>query len=259
MTRTVADAALLLDVVAGPDDRDRHSLPPAGISYRAIVQDGARKGQTKRLRGVHLAWSADLGYAEVDAEVKELAEAAAKRFADLGCRVEAANPGFPNPRESFLILFFNGDGAMLSAQSDRWRELVDPALVSAIDRLGQFSAQDYARATFTADTVWEAMRRFLTSFDALLTPTVAVPAFPVERIAPAEIAGQPADSSDWLPFTYPFNLTGQPAATVPAGFTRSGLPVGLQIVGRRHDDATVLRLAAAYEAAFPWAGRRPLV
>ncbi len=101
------------------------------------------------------------------------------------------------------------------------------------------------------------MQGFLARFDLLLTPTTAVPPFPADQAPPREIRGQRVSVLGWMPFTYPFNLTGQPAASVPAGFTDEGLPVGLQIVGRRWADRTVLAASAAYEAARPWAARRP--
>jgi len=259
MTRTVADAALLLDVIAGPDDRDRFTLPAAGLSYLKAVQAAAREGESRALRGVRLAWSANLGYAPVDPEVAAITATAAERFAELGCAVEARDPGFADPLEAITVLFFSGEGAFLNAQPESWRELVDPGLVAAVDETSHFTARDFARATFAGNAVWEAMRRLMAEFDALLTPAVAVPAFPLGAEGPAEVAGQPVKRLGWTPFSFPFNMTGQPAATIPVGFTRGGLPVGLQIVGQRHDDAGVLRLAAAYEAAFPWREKKPIL
>lgn len=119
------------------------------------------------------------------------------------------------------------------------------------------TAVEYVEATFKRTDLWHVVRRFFQRYDLLLTPAVAVPPFPVGVDAPTEIAGQRVSWAGWTPFTYPFNLTGQPAATVPCGWTATGLPVGLQIVGRRHDDATVLRASAAFEAARPWADKRP--
>lgn len=257
MTRTVADAALLLDVIAGPDDRDRFTLPPAGISYLEVARAGAREGEARGLGGRRLAWSPDLGYAPVEPEVVEIAAAAARRLADLGCALEAEDPGFADPAEALATLFYAGEGAFLRTMREGWRDLADPGLVAATDEMAGLTAHQYVQATFVANAVWEVMRRFLTRYDALLTPTVAVPAFPLGMEGPTEVAGKPVKRLGWTPFSFPFNLTGQPAATIPAGVTRDGLPVGLQIVGRRHDDATVLRLAAAYEAAYPWGDKRP--
>ena len=122
------------------------------------------------------------------------------------------------------------------------------------------TALDYARALLGRQAVWDKTRRFFARYDLLLTPTIAVPPFPVGEEGPREVAGQgdrAVGRFGWTPFTFPFNLTGQPALTVPAGFTASGLPVGLQIVGRRYDEATVLRAGAAFEEAQPWAHLRP--
>ena len=113
------------------------------------------------------------------------------------------------------------------------------------------------RASQARHDLWTDVQRFLARFDLLITPTVAVPPFEVGRPGVKEIAGREVGPLGWIPFTYPFNLTGQPAATVPVGFTASGLPVGLQIVGRRHGDRTVLAASAAFEAAAPWADSKP--
>jgi len=121
------------------------------------------------------------------------------------------------------------------------------------------TAREYLDAQSWARAFWLEVHGFLARFDLLLTPTVAVLPFAVGGPPPRAIAGEPLTVLGWMPFTYPFNLTGQPAASVPVGLTARGLPVGLQIVGRRHADRTVLAAAAAYEAACPWAERRPPV
>jgi len=249
ITRTVRDAALVLDVIAGGDDRDRHSLPREAGSYLEAC-DG-------RVKGLNVAWTPDLGYARVDPRVVELAGAAAAEFESLGCHVEVVNPGWEDPEEFF--------GTMIAAQfyaawSDRLPEaeaLMDPTLVKFIRRGGAVTAREYIRARERADAYWREVHAFLERFDLLLMPTVAVLPFAAGQAPPREIAGEPASTLGWMPFTFPFNLTGQPAASVPAGWTDDGLPVGLQIVGRRHADATVLAASAAFEEARPWSERRP--
>jgi aspartyl-tRNA(Asn)/glutamyl-tRNA(Gln) amidotransferase subunit A len=129
--------------------------------------------------------------------------------------------------------------------------------VNFIQRGAAVTARDYLLAEERVKTYWNEVVTFLARFDLLLTPTVAVPPFAADQRPPRELEGQPLSVLGWMPFTYPFNLTGQPAASVPVGFTEDGLPVGLQIVGRRHADRVVLAAAAAYEAACPWNGRRP--
>src|SRR5438445_6995114 len=249
LTRTVRDAALVLDVIAGGDDRDRFSLPRESGSYLDAC-DG-------RVKGLNIAWTPDLGYARADPRVTELAGDAAAECASLGCHVEVVNPGWEDPEGFF--------GTMIAAQfhaawSDRLPEAeaeMDPTLVKFIRRGGAVTARDYVQALGRVDAYWREVHAFLERFDLLLMPTVAVLPFPAGQAPPREIAGGGVSVLGWMPFTFPFNLTGQPAASVPAGWTGDGLPVGLQIVGRRHADATVLAASAAFEEARPWSERRP--
>lgn len=249
MTRTVRDAALMLEVMAGPDDRDRHSLPSESGSYLAACE--------APVRGLSVAWSPDLGYAALDAEVGRMTEEAATVFESLGCHVEAVNPGWANPEEIFGTLVAAETYAALADKIDAWRDRMDPTLVRFLERGREVTAVEYIRASHRRAAYWDEVRSFLARFDLLLTPTLAVPPFAVETLGPREIAGQRVSPLGWLPFTYPFNLTGQPAASVPAGFTTDGLPVGLQIVGKRFGDRMVLQASAAFEAARPWISRRP--
>ncbi|MBI2878208.1 MAG: amidase, partial [Candidatus Rokubacteria bacterium] len=249
MTRTVADAALMLEVMAGPDERDRNSLPADGAGYTGAIEGD--------LRGLRVAWSPDLGYAAVDPEVRALAGAAARRFVDLGCEVEEADPGFGDPQTAWVTLFYGSIAARLDGYLPEWQDRIDPGLLRTVEKLRGLTAFQFAQALFERAALWDATRRFFARYDLLLTPTIAVPAFELGIVGPSEVAGKPVGPMEWTPFTYPFNLTGQPAASVPCGWTSGGLPVGLQIVGRRHADATVLRASAAFEAACPWADRRP--
>jgi len=250
MTRTVRDAALMLNVMVGPDDRDIHSLPRDGTDYLAAC-DG-------NLRGLRVAWSATLGYAPVEPEVARVAEAAARVFAsDLGCRLDAADPGFENPASIFNVLWVGGLGTYLQPYLAEWKSRLDPDLATMIDGLPRLTAADYAGALMQKSLVWDKARTFFERYDVLLTPTMPTVAWEAGQPAPARIAGRSIADFDYTPFTFPFNLTGQPAATVPCGFSSDGLPIGLQIVGRRLDDATVLRVCAAFEAARPWTGKRP--
>ncbi len=249
ITRTVRDAALVLDVIAGGDDRDRHSLPAPPGSYLEACDEP--------VKGLHVAWTPDLGYAAVDPDVQAVCENAAAVFEELGCHVEVVNPGWENPEEVFGTLVAAQFYAAWSDQLPAAEALMDPTLVKFIRRGGTVSARDYLKARERAEAYWLEVHAFLARFDLLLTPTVAVPPFAVGQPPPRHVAGRRVSVLGWMPFTFPFNLTGQPAASVPAGVTGEGLPVGLQIVGRRHADRTVLSAAAAYEAACPWADRRP--
>jgi aspartyl-tRNA(Asn)/glutamyl-tRNA(Gln) amidotransferase subunit A len=252
MTRTVRDAAAMLDAMAGPDDRDRYSLPvDTGPSFLEACDAG--------LAGLSIGWTADLGYARVDPEVADLCGAAAELFEGLGCHVEVVTPGWDDPEEIFRTLApaetYGAWGARLEDSADQ----LDRSLVALLRYGKTITAERYLAAARRRHELWTEVQRFLARFDLLLMPTVAVPPFEVGRPAVKEIDGQPVSPLGWIPFTFPFNLTGQPAATVPVGMTSSGLPVGLQIVGRRFADRTVLAASAAFEAAQPWVERRPAI
>ncbi len=249
MTRTVKDAALMMNVCAVPDDRDPYSLPPSGVDYVKAL-----KGS---LKGLRVAFSDTLGYAEaIDPEVRAAAVRAAKVFREFGCRVEEVNPGWPPPFQCWHAIFAGGIATRM-APFLKEPDQIDPGLLRIIQDSLKHPPTTYVQAWFDRLAWWQHPRRFFQKHDLLLTPTLARPAFEIGLDNPTEIAGKPVPEWAWTPFTYPFNMTGQPAASVPCGFTKDGLPIGLQIVGRQYDDATVLRASAAFEAARPWAHHRP--
>ena len=249
MTRTVADAALMLNVMAGADPRDRLSLPTETDYLIALEGDVA---------GLRVAWSPDLGYALVDPEVREIVTKAALRFQELGCHVEEAHPDLEDPWESIVHIIWASAFAGLHLDDlDAVRDQIDPGLVRVIEQGLQLSGAEVAIAYARRNDYYHAWRQFMERYDLLLTPALPVTAFPAGDDYPGEIDGQPTTYLSWTAFTYPFNITGQPAASVPCGFASDGLPVGLQIVGRWRDDVTVLRASAAFEALAPWADKRP--
>ena len=247
MTWTVRDAALMLQVMAGPDDRDPLSFPRTGEDYLSGLGAG--------VRGLRVAWSPTLGYARVHPEVRAATEAAARRFQELGCQVELVEHVFDDPDPIWSPFFHGGIAGRYHGYLPEWRSRMDPGLVQIIEEGAQLSILDMGKAAFARAGFYERVRKFFLDYDLLLTPTLAVPPFAAGQEQPPDQAG--GSRLAWVAFTYPFNLTGSPAATIPCGFTRDGLPIGLQIVGRRLGDATVLRASAAFEAAMPWAGRRP--
>jgi aspartyl-tRNA(Asn)/glutamyl-tRNA(Gln) amidotransferase subunit A len=256
VSRTVADAALVLSVIAGPDERDRHSLPAGDVDWRAAAAEGAEAAAGSGLRGLRVAFSADLGYVAVDPEVARVVREAVSAFEQLGCEIELADPGFPDPGAALHALI------ALETDLRGMREIVarhghemSPHLVDLVTR--EWRAEEFTDAITVRKAVVNAMWRFMRRYDLVLTPTLTVPPFPIHMQGPEKVGGRYVRDSAWLSFTAPFNLTGQPAATVPAGFTDDGLPVGLQIAGRHLDDGLVLRAAAAFEAARPWAQHRP--
>jgi aspartyl-tRNA(Asn)/glutamyl-tRNA(Gln) amidotransferase subunit A len=249
MTRTVKDAALMMNVLAGPDERDPTSLPAADVDFVRALRGS--------LRGVRVAYSDTLGFAPaVDSEVRALTAQAARVFRELGGRVETVNPGWPSPWPAWRAIFLGGIATRLMPHLAR-RADIDPGLQAVVDEVLRWGPTVYVQAWFDRLAWWPRVRDFFARYDLLLTPTTATAAFEHGILYPAEIEGVPVDREASSVFTYPFNLTGQPAASVPCGFTRAGLPVGLQIVGRRFDDALVLRASAAFEAARPWAAHRP--
>ena len=248
--RTVADAALMLDVMVGPHPEDPYSLPAPRRSFRR-----AMKGD---LRGLRAAWSADLGYGAVDPEVRRIAEAAARRFADFGCTVEEDHPGIEDPLISrvFIDLAATLTAGELEGVSAEQETILTEYAIAFRNYGQQVTGLQVVQANRGRFIMWTRLRDFFRRYDLLLTPTLSVPAFPIGE-EPRVIDGRPVLRFGWSPFTPPFNLSGQPAATVPCGWSADGLPVGLQIVGRPFEEATVLRAAAAFEAAQPWQQHRP--
>ena len=251
MTRTVRDAALMLNSIVGVDPRDLSSLPAVETDYLAGLDRG--------IQGLRVAWSPDWGYAAVDPDVRQIAEAAAKRFTDLGCQVEEAHPGFADPAETYQVLSTASRAARVA---DRWpaeRDRFDPSFAVQIEAGMRWSAIDFVRASNVRRMLNDVFVRFFSRYDLLLTPTFAAPPPPVKVEAHEQIGGRKVTRLGWLAFTFPLSLIGYPAASVPCGWTREGLPVGLQISAPRLADALVLRAAAAFEALAPWAHKRPTI
>ncbi len=249
MARTVGDVALMLEVMSGPHPLDHYSLEAPPENYPARLGQG--------IKGLKVAYSPDLGHARVDPEVATLVAEAAKTFEDLGCTVEEVTPEF-GPAGPDLIRFFWSVHELAYAKFlPEWEAKMDPGLVACIRDAEDKSASDYLTMRDGKLHYIEQVGRFFEAWDLLLTPAVSVAAFPADRLQPAHWPEHPWDWVMWAEFSYPFNFSGNPAASVPCGFTPEGLPVGLQVVGRRFADLTVLQAARAYEAARPWADKRP--
>lgn len=248
MARTVRDAALLLNAIAGPDPRDPVTIDAPPSDYVAAC-DGD-------VRGLKVAWSVDFGYAPVDPEVRRITEQAASHFAELGCEVESVTPGWDDPAPAARTLW---NHSFASRHGHRYRanpDWCEPSFAEMIEDGLALTGEEVGAAQLARTTFFEQARRFMDRYDLLLTPQMPCTAWAWDG-APT-IDGRPARSIfDRVPFTFPFNLTGWPAASVPCGFDEQGLPVGLQIVAPWHADALCLRAAAAFEASQPWAGRWP--
>lgn len=242
-TRTVADAALMLDVMAGPDELDRNSLPATDSTFLSELAIPRR--------GLRLGYSADLGFALVDPEIPPIMRKAFPVLEGLGHTIDLVDLDLRGSKEIFEILVLAENASAHRAELEAKRGLMDEALAKFIERGFAISAADYIGANRRRDQPAARLAAFFSQHDLLLTPTVAVPPFPIGE-APKQIAGVPIEPLGWIPFTYPFNLTGNPAANLPCGMSSKGLPVGLQVVGPRHADALVLNLCAQFEKAQPW-------
>ena len=257
ITRTVADCALMLQVMAGPDSRDVFSIEDRAFDFVEAVREPA-------VDGLRVAYSRTLGFNPIEREVAEVTDRAAAAFAsELGAIVEEVDPDLPDPREAEITYWRVFEGVLAE-------DLLLPNLASPDDldvhlrelheRGKEISAFDFYRAAvlFRGEFYWR-MHAFFETYDLLLTPTLSVVPFPHlgGAAGPSSVDGVPIEPFAGWHLTYPFNLTGQPAISIPCGFSSDGLPIGLQIAGRRHADADVLRAAAAYEQAAPWADLRP--
>jgi Asp-tRNA(Asn)/Glu-tRNA(Gln) amidotransferase A subunit family amidase len=247
ITRTVRDAGLLLTVMAGPDPRDPVSLDAADQDFLAACEPG-------ELNGLKVAWSADFGYAAVDVDVRAVAEASARRFAELGCTVEAVDPGWDDPAPWAETLWHMNMAARFSDQLDERPEWIEPSLRTMIEAGRRLSGLEVGRAQIARTAFYNQAQRFMQGYDLLLTPQMPCVAWLAERPSNDDRGS----IFDHLPFTFPFNGTGWPAASVPCGFNAEGLPIGLQIVAPWRQDGLCLRAAAAFEALQPWQARHPV-
>jgi aspartyl-tRNA(Asn)/glutamyl-tRNA(Gln) amidotransferase subunit A len=239
MTRTVTDAALMLNVIAQPDARDWHALPYDARDWRMGLDGG--------VEGLRIAYSPDLGYARVDAEVRQIVDDAVAVFSELGASVERKDPGFADPAPIFTAHWFSGAAFLMKGVKNQ--ELVDPGLREVAAQGAKITAEQLLEAQMKRGALGLHMNLFHRDYDLLVTPTLSIAAFDAGK----EVADKMLQErwTDWTPFSFPFNLTQQPAASIPCGLTRAGLPVGLHLVGPRYADALVLRAARAFESVRP--------
>ena len=266
ITSSVADAILLLTVQAGPDRRDPASMTDSLLDapgcqelqhagtpvqfYKALRHFTALDSADPKLR---LAWSPDLGYAPVEPEIRTVCQQAVQELARLGHTVDEDNPGFTDPEPIELNIWNVVYAERYAPMSEETRALFTPELAGLVDLGTQVSAYQMGRDAMARTQLYYQTQRFFDKYDVLITPTLPVEAFPHSQQRPAAIAGREIKTLfGWTPFTYPFNLTGQPAVTVPAGFTPNGLPAGIQLVGPRGSEMRLLKLAAQFEKIHPW-------
>lgn len=247
MTWTVADAALMMNALTGADLRDPHAAPRRGVDYLAAIEGG--------IAGVKVAYSPTLGYVDVRRDVAEAVRRAVGVLEELGAVVVETDPGFTDPLAAFGHLFYGGAANALRDMGPKKRAQMDPQLVKVAEKAAQRSMLDYLAAVNERNALSERMALFHQRYDLLVTPTLPITAFTAGREVPEDWHSTRWPS--WTPFTYPFNMTGQPALSVPCGFDAEGLPIGLHIVGGRFADELVLRAGHAYQQAAPLTDRRP--
>ena len=253
MARTVKDCAILFQVMAGHDPDDIFSLTGEVPDFI----DAAQKGSTAGVQGLKIGWTPDFGFAKVESEVRSICEKAAKSFELLGCNVEDSDFEIEDPFFPWLTLFSTASLAMNAEYwPDRAREMTD-YVKETYEIAGCLSAVDFSKGVANIQTIRTALNRQFERFDLLISPTMAVPPYDCGS-PPRAVDGYDVDGS-WacLPFTYPINSAGYPAASIPAGMTEKGLPVGLHIIGKFGDEETIIRASAAFESANPWANLYP--
>lgn len=244
LTRTVGDAALFLDTVAGHHPSDPDSLPAPGLSYLDCL--------TRAPSGLKIAYSPDLGYAKVDKDVAERVGKAVGAFEELGHSVELISDRFPNVTKGWSKLMNLDTYALVRQTLEKNRDDMGRSFAASMDPAKSITVHELLEAQeMRADlnkTLWDLFDKY----DLLVTPTMPTEAFGAKGPPPSEINGQPIHILEAVAFTFPFNFSGHPAASVRAGFSNNGLPVGLQIVGPRQREDLVLQAAWAYEQVRPW-------
>ncbi|MFX1321076.1 MAG: amidase [Promethearchaeota archaeon] len=251
IVRYVSDAALMLDVMKGPFEGDRYSLPEDNIKYLNLIDEKPVK--------LKIGYSLDLGYAKViDSEVEKAVIKAVYKFESIGWEVEEAKFKGVDPSEAFSTLWLVTFGYALEPYLKEWREKMDPTLVTWVEAGLSSPASSLPHAMKTRNKFYQAIFESFRNYDVLITPTTAVPAFELGIVAPSEINGIDVRPTDWQPFTFPFNFTGHPAASIPCGWTKSNLPIGLQIVGKRFEELLILQVSKVFEEICPWQFKKPV-
>lgn len=235
MTRSVGDTALMLDLLSGFDHRDWSAMPTPAGSFLEQLSAG--------VAGRTIAFSPDLGYGHTEPSVAETVRAAVSVFEDAGAEVVQVDPGFADPADALHVLWFSGAAKAVQGHEDEFADL-DPGLLACVEQGQQLSAVQYLNAVAARAELGVRMGAFHTAYDLLVTPTMPVTAFGADRQSPSGWESQMW--TNWSPYTYPFNMTQQPAISVPCGYAH-GMPVGLQIVGPRSADQLVLQAAQTYE------------
>ncbi|MFN3383872.1 MAG: amidase [Archaeoglobaceae archaeon] len=250
MTRFVEETAFLLDFVKGYDPRDMYSLPDDGISYYKSLEEP--------IDDVRIAFSADLGYATVDPEVEEVVRKAVFKLEKFG-EVEEVKLNVPSLEFELTMKVVLEFTTFISERLKEWEKVAYPPYLAFLPMAEAFGYREYIKIEEKRMELWKALREVFEKYDFLVTPTTAVKPFDLGKISPEEIAGKPTTPIGWMPFTYPFNFTGLPSASIPAGFSKDGLPIGMQVTGRKYEDLAVLKISKAFQEIAPWQEVKPKI
>jgi len=254
ITRSVKDAALMLDVMKGNHPSDSNSFPYVGINYVDNIEEKPQK--------LNIGISMTLGFfRSLEDEVEKCVFNSAQKFEEFDWNIENSKIKIKKTERAFGMLVSSGYAGDLKKDFEKNPDDVSPDLASIISYGSSLSAMDLVRAKAVRKEVYKAFDQFFKEYDVLITPTTPIPAFKIEMgergtIFPM-IKGKSLNISSWMSYTYPFNLTGLPAASIPCGWTSEGLPIGMQIIGRRFDEKTVLQVSKAFEEIAPWQAKRP--
>lgn len=246
VARTVQDAARMLTVISQPDPRDWYAAAPQGIDFELGLERG--------VRGMRIGYSPNLGGARADSQITELVEAAVRKLEALGATVEDVGPLFDPLRPLFEDYWKAGFGYLLQSIPEDRRDLLDPGLRNLAEEGAHVSLEAYYAAVTARAQLGSRMEQFHQQYDLLVTPTMPTTA------PPADVIYHSAAFDRWehaVPYTVPFNLTGQPAASIPVGLASNGLPVGMQLVAGRFQELPILRAARAFEQMAPFTMKPP--
>jgi len=264
IVRYVKDAALMLDVLTGPDDIDRYSLPKPNYSYFEKLEE-----KPKKLR---IGFSFDLGFIKtIDEEVRQSVLNAIKKFEKFDWVVEKSNQlnlkssnetilgkiTIQMPELAMFVIWTSGFAYSTKKLFKKWKDKLDPELVQNINLGFSFSTEDIKSAEIHRELIYSNICKHFKEYDILITPTLACPAFRLGISDAEEINGKPVGPGAWMHYTYPFNMSGHPAASIPCGWSSEGLPIGMQIIGNRFDDLKVLQVSKAFEEIQPWQEKKP--
>jgi aspartyl-tRNA(Asn)/glutamyl-tRNA(Gln) amidotransferase subunit A len=252
IVRYVKDAALMLDVMKGFFEGDRYSLPNDNIIYTDKIDDKPEK--------LKIAYSLDMGYAKtIDFEVEKNFLDSLQKFKKFGWNPEEVDMKLKKPELTFYTIWTSEIAYSMKPKLREWREKMDPALLKMIDGGLGYDGMAIINAMNARKEIYDSFYKVFKNFNILVTPMTAVPAFDLGITYPSQINNKNVSPTAWQAFSFPINLIGNPAASIPCGWSKDGLPIGLQIIGRKYDELTVLQVSKAFEEVKPWQDKRPIL